>query len=93
VSDLTPEEQKNVRTAMRYLRIRCGGVQAFAKALRIARSTVTGRRTSASLAFRVARLAGIGVDDVLTGKFPPAGTCPHCGATSRNAAGDRSSTD
>jgi len=79
VSDLTAEEQKNVRMAMRYLRIRCGGVRAFAKALRVCRSTVTARRTSASLAYRVARLAGVGVDDVLGGRFPPAGTCPYCG--------------
>ena len=31
--------------------------------------------------YRVARLAKVSVDDVLTGKFPPAGTCPHCGNT------------
>ncbi len=79
MSDLTAEEQKNVRLAMRYLRIRCGGVRALAKVLRVARSTVTSRRTTAGLAYRVARLAGVGVDDVLGGRFPPAGTCPYCG--------------
>lgn len=31
------------------------------------------------VAFRVARLAKVGVGYVITGKFPPAGTCPHCG--------------
>lgn len=31
------------------------------------------------IAFRVARFAEIGVDDLLTGKYPPAGACPHCG--------------
>jgi hypothetical protein len=42
VSDLTAEEQKNVRTALRFLR-------------------------------------KVTVDDVLTGRFPAPGTCPHCG--------------
>jgi hypothetical protein len=31
------------------------------------------------MALRVARLAGVPIDDVLAGKFPPAGTCPYCG--------------
>ncbi len=34
---------------------------------------------SASMAFRLARLANVTVDDLLTGKFPPPGICPHCG--------------
>jgi hypothetical protein len=34
---------------------------------------------SPTMAFRVARLAGVGVDDILTGKYPPPGTCPLCG--------------
>ena len=37
------------------------------------------KNVSASIAFRVARFAKVGVDDVLTGKFPSPGTCPHCG--------------
>jgi hypothetical protein len=52
--------------------------------LRFKRGTVTDAGlghgpVSASMAFRVARLAGVTVDDVLVGKFPPPGTCPHCG--------------
>ena len=34
---------------------------------------------SPTLALRIARLVGVGVDDVLGGKYPPAGVCPHCG--------------
>jgi hypothetical protein len=34
---------------------------------------------NASLAFRVAKVAGVPVDDVLTGKYPSPGTCPRCG--------------
>ena len=43
-------------------------------------SKSTARRAASPMvAFRVARFAGVGVDDVLTGAFPPPGTCPHCG--------------
>ena len=41
-----------------------------------------GRPVSADMAFRVARAAGVPIDDVLGGKFPPPGTCPHCGHAS-----------
>lgn len=78
MSDLTADEQKNVRTAVRFLSVRCGGWAVLAKALH-AHQTTLRRAVSASLAVRVARLAGVGVDDVLGGKYPPAGTCPHCG--------------
>jgi hypothetical protein len=79
VSDLTSDEQKNVRTAVRFLRLRLGGGNALAKALRVDRRTLTAPATPTT-AYRVARLAGVSVDDVLAGRFPPAGTCPHCGA-------------
>ena len=85
VSDLTAEEQENVRAALRFLHARCGTWRVVAKALHAQpgtlRHTVRGRTVSASTAVRVARFAGAAVDDVLTGRFPPEGTCPHCGAT------------
>jgi hypothetical protein len=83
MSDLTKEEQVNVRTALRYLRARCGGWAPVSKALRFRGTTlvhvVGGQTVSASLAVRVARLAGVSVDDVLTGRYPEVGTCPYCG--------------
>jgi hypothetical protein len=81
VSDLTTGEQKNVPAALGFLRARTGGWKPLARALHTHPLTLSQRKLpiSASLAVRVARLAGIGVDDVLTGKYPPAGTCPHCG--------------
>jgi hypothetical protein len=85
VSELTKEEQANVRAAMRFLRFRCGGWIQLAKALHIGRTTAK-RANSAMVAYRVARLAGVGVDDVLVGAFPPAGTCPHCGHAAAEAA-------
>jgi hypothetical protein len=40
-----------------------------------------GATVSASLAYRVARLAEVGIDDLLAGAFPPPNTCPHRGHT------------
>lgn len=82
-ADLTAEEQKNVRTALRFLRTRIGRWETVAKALRFGESTlgnvIAGKTVSPTLAFRIARFAKVTVDDVLTGKFPEPGTCPHCG--------------
>jgi plasmid maintenance system antidote protein VapI len=86
-NELTVEEQTRVRTALRYLRARCGGRswEPLAKALHLKADSLAkvaaGRRgVSAALTFRVARLAKVGVDEILTaGKFPPPGTCPRCG--------------
>lgn len=83
MSDLTAEEQTSVRVALRFLRSRCGGWAAVGKALRFKESTIirlaNTHPPTASLAIRLARLVGISVDDVLTGKYPPPGTCPYCG--------------
>jgi hypothetical protein len=73
-----------VRTVLRFLHTRCGTWAAVSKALKLAEITignvVSGRRSvSPLLAFRVARLTKVSVDDVLTGRFPAPGTCPHCG--------------
>lgn len=83
-TDLTPEEQKNVRTAIRVLHLKCRSWKTMARVLKIAPDSiyrvVTGSRTvTASVAFRVARMAGASIDDVLSGAFLPVGTCPHCG--------------
>jgi hypothetical protein len=83
MSDLTPKEQEHVRVALRFIHARCGTWAHAAKALRANRLTLmrvaAGSVVSASTAVRVARLAQVNVDDVLGGKFPPPGTCPHCG--------------
>ncbi len=83
MSDLTMQEQVHVRTALRYLRMRCGGWEPLARGLHLTPKTLTnvahGQAAGASLVFRLARFASVPVDDVLAGKYPPAGTCPHCG--------------
>ena len=82
--DLTAQEQTNVRTALRFLRARMGGWKSVAKVLRFNETSlahvVSGKkRVSETLAFRAARLAAVSVDDLLAGKFPAPGSCPHCG--------------
>ena len=83
MSDLTLTEQKHVRTAIRALRRKVGAWGPLADALHAKYDTiekvVNGRRAvTASLAFRVARLAGVPVDDLLAGQYLP-GACPRCG--------------
>jgi hypothetical protein len=83
VIDLTADEQARVRVALRFLMARAGGVAGIAPALGFKRRTIAnvrdGQTVSVTLAFRVARLAAVPLEDLLTGKFPPPGVCPHCG--------------
>jgi hypothetical protein len=79
---LTAEEAKSVRAGLHWLRLRHGGWVPLGKVLRVKVKTLqnygTNRAPSAAVAIRAARLAGIGVDDLLTGRWP-GGACPHCG--------------
>jgi len=83
MSDLTNQQEANVRAALQFLRLRFGGWASVAKALRFKEQTLAnvakGRSVSASMAVRVAKLVNVGIDDLLAGKFPPPGTCPYCG--------------
>ena len=85
VSHLTVPEQAHVRTALRFLRARCGSWQPVIKALRIDRRTLY-EPPSPTLPYRVAGLAKVGVDDVLSGRFPDPRHCPHCGHVREEAA-------
>jgi hypothetical protein len=83
-SDLTPDEQANARLALRVLRLRYGSIAALAEALSAKHKTLSEAlsrrgRPSAGLALRAARLAGVPTEDVLAGRWPVAGSCPHCG--------------
>lgn len=82
MSDLTLTEQKNVRTALRYLRRRSGTWAVVAEAIRMApkslENVMAGRTVTASLALRVARLLNASFDELLTGHCLP-GACPRCG--------------
>lgn len=83
MSDLTLNEQKHIRTALRYLRRRVGAWAPIADALHLAYDTiekvVNGRRdVTAGMAFRVARLLDTSVDALVAGHFLPS-ACPRCG--------------
>lgn len=84
LESLTPEEQECVRVALRVLLVRYGTWVKVAEVLGVPAGRlykVHGKHgpPTAGLALRVARVAGVAVDDVLEGKFPADGSCPMCG--------------
>ncbi len=84
---LTPQQQRHVLGALRFMRVRTGGWKPLAKALGFAPSTILNvkkerKAVSVNMAFSVARLACVPFDDLLAGKYPPPGACPHCGRIS-----------
>lgn len=91
MSDLTAQEQTHVRTALAFLRAKFGTWETLGRMLRFEPATfvhvLAGRKAaSPTMAFRVARLAGVGIDDLLAGRFPPPDTCQHCGHQAKSAA-------
>ena len=79
MSDLTAKEQKAVRTALRFLRLCVGAWAPLAKALRCEPDTVhkvaAGRRgVTPALALRVARIAGVPMEELLAGRWLSAGS-------------------
>lgn len=84
VSDLTADEQKHVRVAIVFLHQRARNWDALARALKIQPDTIYNivkrrRSATASMAYRVARLLGSSIDDLISGRAVPADTCPSCG--------------
>jgi hypothetical protein len=81
---LTTEEQRHTLAALHFLRLRFGTWVLLAKALGFERSTMKNvtkgvNDVSVNMAYRVAKLSGAAFDDVVTGRWPVPGTCPHCG--------------
>ena len=84
MSDLDAKEQQHVRAALRLLHNQQGTWAIVGSALSISTKNIEKaargeKSVSASLAFRVARLLNVMVDDLLVGKFVPPGACPNCG--------------
>jgi hypothetical protein len=84
VNDLTDKEQRAVRTALRFLRLRAGAWAPLAKALRYEMDSVqkvaTGRKAvTPALALRVARFVDVPMDELLAGQWLSPRVCPHCG--------------
>ena len=87
MNDLTAKEQLAVRTALRFLRLRVGAWGPLAKALRYEWDSIqkvaTGKRAvTPALALRVARFAGIAMDELLAGQWLSPRVCPHLGSLS-----------
>ena len=82
---LTAKEQRHVRTAIRFLRFKVGGWQPLADALGLKVDSLVkvtnarGRDVTAKLAYSVARLTDVSIDDLLVGALLSSRTCPHCG--------------
>ena len=81
---LTVEEQKHALNALRFLRIRFGSWKRLGKALGFEWCTLIGVKkhrngVSVNMAYRAAKVACVPFDDIVTGKYPPDGMCPHCG--------------
>jgi DNA-binding XRE family transcriptional regulator len=84
-TDLTPDEQANVRSALRFIFRQCGDSwRTAAQAIGSKQSTIKSVTNcavapGAGLALRIARALGVPVDDVLQGRYPPKDVCHHCG--------------
>ena len=83
-TELTKQEQANVRAALRVLKARDGGLAVLAA--RMGASAAHLKQvlygivpSGAATAIRVAQTAGASVEDVLSGRFPGPGVCRHCG--------------
>ena len=73
-----------MRTALRFLRYKVGGWQPLADALGVKADTIGkvlrgSRDVTAKLAYSVARLTDVSIDDLLAGALLSPRTCPHCG--------------
>jgi hypothetical protein len=81
---LTDQEQRHVRTALRFLRHKVGGWQPLADALGTKADSIGkvlrgARDVTAKLAYGVARLTDVSIDDLLAGALLSPRTCQHCG--------------
>jgi hypothetical protein len=81
---LKDHEVAFVRAALDVLRLRCGSKRKLAEVMQVGRMRVqrvaTGsRRPDMVFAVRLARVAGVPVEDITRGRFVLKGTCPMCG--------------
>src|SRR5580692_4324345 len=81
--ELPLDEQENAKKAIRFLRVRLGtwadlAAKTGCSEAILRHSQVKRRRVTANVALRVARAAGVHLEDVLSGAWP-GHACPHCG--------------
>jgi hypothetical protein len=82
--DLTVQEQEHVRNALIFLRAKLGTWKCVARVLHFEETTLMNaanskRTITANMAFRLARLVKVKVDDLISGQWPEPGLCPRCG--------------
>jgi hypothetical protein len=87
--DLSFAEQANVRAALRMLRVRLGGrnwinVERALPVSHSALAEILAERVevSSTIAYRIALALDVPMQDVISGKALPPGTCRHCGMPS-----------
>ena len=84
MNDLNDKEQRHVRTALRFMRLRVSGWAPLGEALGLKPDTLeriaNGRRAvTASIAIRMAKLADVTFDDLIGGRWLSPRVCRHCG--------------
>jgi len=84
LDDLDAEQRKNVMAALRAIIAELGDARAVARAIGVndwtVRRVARGEcKPSAGLAVRLAKLAGVSVEDVLSGRLAQERVCPSCG--------------
>ena len=82
--DLTPIEIANVKRAITTLRKRHGGYAPLVALMGMKIHTIWNVmskrcKPSVGLALRAARLANVPLEEILAGRWPVDGACPHCG--------------
>jgi hypothetical protein len=79
---LTAEEARHLRVATRNIARTHGSLRRLAAVLGVQPGTLsrTARLPSAGLAVALARVHGLSIDALLSGKLVQAGSCPTCGA-------------
>jgi hypothetical protein len=93
-TDLTPNEQANVKRALRAMGRLFRSYARLALAMQAKHETVKDAakdrgRVTAGLALRLARVARVSVETIIDGVFTPPDQCPYCGRT-RSSTGRRS---
>lgn len=84
MSDLSQTEQRNVRTALRYLRGKLGGWVSVSKVMGLQPESLKKmayertRSVSIRVAFRAAKILDVSLENLLSGQAL-AKVCPHCG--------------
>jgi DNA-binding XRE family transcriptional regulator len=84
VNNLTDDERRLLRAAIKNLRVRLGSWRALSEAVGLSENTLRGIAKGADfgsvkVALKVARVARIPVDVLLAGRIVPADRCPTCG--------------